>query len=204
MAASELNVTKRESVGKGISRSLRRQGLAPAVVYGAGMEPVAVTVEPKALKKAIATEAGWNTIITLKGDGAFDGKAVILKDMQVDPIRQDVMHADFQAIDLQQNVHVMVPVHPVGKSAGEKIGGRLEVIRHELEVVCLPTAIPKAIEVDVTALEIGDVIHVNEIVPPAGAVIPHEVNFTVVTCTGHKPEEEEGAEEAAEGEGEAS
>lgn len=204
MATSELNVTRRESAGKGISRSLRRQGLAPAVVYGAGMDAVAVTVEPKALKKAIATEAGWNTIITLRGDAAFDGKAVILKDLQVDPIRQEIMHADFQAINLQKKVHVMVPVHPVGKSAGEKIGGRIEVIRHELEVVCLPTAIPSSIEIDVTALEIGDVIHVEEIVAPEGTVIPHDVNFTVITCTGHKPEEEEGEEEEVEGEEEAS
>ncbi len=199
MATSELNVASRDTVGKGISRSLRRQGLAPAVVYGKGMEPCAISVDPKALKKAIATEAGWNTILTLKGEGGFDGKSVILKDMQMDPIRRDVLHADFQTIDMKQKVHVMVPVHPLGKSAGEKIGGSLQIIRHELEVVCLPTAIPAAIEVDVTALEIGDVIHVDEIVAPDGVEIPHDVNFTVITCTGHKAEGE-GEVEFAEGE----
>jgi large subunit ribosomal protein L25 len=198
MAQAELNVTKRDGVGKGSARALRRQELVPAVVYGKGLEPCALTVEPKALRKAIATEAGWNTLITLKGGGAFDGKVVILKDMQVDPIRRDIRHADFQVIDLSKKVHVLVPVHPVGKSEGEKVGGSLQVIRHELEVVCLPVAIPGAIEVDVTALNIGDVLHVDDIVLPAGVEAPHEVNFTVITVTGHKAEEGEG--EAAEAE----
>ena len=196
MAETELNVTLRDGIGKGGARALRRQNLVPAVVYGRGLEPCAVTVEPKALKKAIATESGWNTLITLKGEGAFSGKVVILKDMQVDPIRRDVQHADFQVIDLKKKVHVMVPVHPVGKSEGEKVGGSLQIIRHELEVFCLPSAIPGAIEVDVTSLNIGDVLHVEDLVLPAGVEVPHEVNFTVITVTGHKAEEgEEGAAE---------
>jgi len=171
MAQTELNVTAREVVGKGGARSLRRQGLVPAVVYGKGLDACNVVVAPKALQAAIATEAGWNTLITLKGK-----------------------KVDFQAIDLQKKVHVMVPVHPVGKSAGEKAGGHLQVIRHELEVVCLPTAIPSAIEIDVETLGIGDVLHINDVVLPAGVEAPHDVNFTVITVTGHK------AEEAAEGE----
>jgi len=198
MATSQLTVNSRAKAGKGISRSLRRSGMIPAVVYGQGMEPCPISVDPKALDKAIATDSGWNTLITLKGDGPFDGKQVILKDLVCDPIRRDTLHADFHAVNLTKKGHVMVPVQPVGKSLGEKEGGNLEVIRHELEVTCLPTAIPQAIEIDVTAMNIGDVLHVNEITPPAGVEIPHEVNFTVLTCTGHKAE----AAEAAEGEGE--
>lgn len=203
MARAELNVTLRDGIGKGSARTLRRQELAPAVVYGKGLEPCAITVGPKALRQAIATDAGWNTLITLKGEGPFDGKVVILKDMQVEPIRRDVLHADFQVIDLTQKISVMVPVHPVGTSEGEKVGGSLQVIRHELEVVCLPTAIPGAIEVDVTAMKIGDVLHVEDLVLSEGVEVPHEVNFTVITATGHKPEEaEEGEEGAEEGAGE--
>jgi large subunit ribosomal protein L25 len=198
MAQTELNVTAREVVGKGGAHSLRRQGMVPAVVYGKGMESCNIVVAPKALKAAIATEAGWNTLITLKGDGAFDGKVVILKDMQVDAIRRDVQHVDFQAIDLQKKVHVMVPVHPVGKSEGEKLGGNLQLIRHELEVVCLPSAIPSAIEVDVAALGIGDVLHINDLVLPPGVEAPHDVNFTVITVTGHKAEEAAAGEAAEE------
>ena len=198
MAQTELIVTAREVVGKGGARSLRRQGLIPAVVYGKGLETCTVSVAPKALQAAVATEAGWNTLITLKGDGAFAGKVVILKDMQVDPIRRDVQHVDFQTIDLQKKVHVMVPVHPVGKSEGEKNGGHLQVIRHELEVVCLPSAIPGAIEVDVVALGIGDVLHINDLVLPAGVEAPHDVSFTVITVTGHQAEEAAAGEETGE------
>lgn len=198
MAQTELNVTAREVVGKGGARSLRRQGLVPAVVYGKGVEACNVVVAPKALQAAIATEAGWNTLITLKGAGAVDGKVVILKDMQVDAIRRDVQHVDFQAIDLQKKVHVMVPVHPAGKSEGEKAGGHLQVIRHELEVVCLPTAIPSAIEIDVAALGIGDVLHIEDVILPAGVEAPHDVNFTVITVTGHKAEEAAAGEAAEE------
>jgi large subunit ribosomal protein L25 len=201
MAQSELTVTNRDRTGKGVARTLRREGLIPATVYGRGLEPCSIIVEPKALKAAIATEAGWNTLITLKGDGAFSGKVVILKDLQVDAIRRNMKHADFQVINMKKKVHVMVPVHTIGKSAGEKVGGNLQVIRHELEVVCLPTAIPSAIEVDVTDMEIGDVVHIADIALPAGIEVPHEVNFTVITLTGRTVEEEgteeaEGAEEA--------
>lgn len=202
MAQSQLQVTARTGLGKGGARSLRRQGLIPATVYGRGLTPSSVVVNPKSLTQAIATEAGWNTLLTLQGEGDFSGKVVILKDAQYDVIRREMTHVDFQVVDLQQKVHVMVPVHPVGKSAGEKAGGNLQVIRHELEVFCLPTAIPAAIEVDVTKLAVGDVLHVEDITLPAGVEIPHEVNFTVITVTASKLHDQEG-EEAAEEETEA-
>lgn len=203
MAQTELNVTLREGIGKGSARSLRRQGLIPAVVYGKGMDSCALSVAPKELQAAIGTEAGWNTLITLKGEGAFNGKVVILKDLQVDAVRGEALHADFQAIELGKKVHVMVPVHPQGKSEGEKMGGTLELIRHEVEIVCLPSAIPSAIDIDVSALKIGDVVHVDELVLPEGVEVPHEVNFTVLTIKGRKEEaaevvELEGAEAEAE------
>lgn len=192
MATSELKVVSRSRLGKGGARSSRREGLVPAVVYGKGLESCAVAVTPRDLKTAIATEAGWNTLITLQGEGAFDGKVVILKDLQVSAIRRDPMHADFQVIDLNQEIHVMVPVRPLGKAEGEKSGGSLQVIRKELEVVCLPNAIPASIDVDVSALKIGDVLHIEDIVLPAEVVAPHDVNFTVITCTGYRSDESEG------------
>ena len=198
MAKAELNITARDRVGKGEARSLRRQGLVPAVVYGKGLETCPVTVNPKELQQAIGTDAGWNTLITLRGKGAFDRKTVILKDMQVSPLRGEIRHVDFQAIDLKEKVHVMVPVHPIGKSAGEKEAGNLQVIRHELEVVCLPNAIPTSIDVDVTALQIGDTIHVEDLVLPEGVEAPHDVNFTIITVTGRKGEEEAAAAEGEE------
>jgi large subunit ribosomal protein L25 len=200
MAKSVLNVEKRVRIGKGGSRKVRRDGLVPAVVYGKGIESMTLRVDPKALQEAINTEAGWNTLITLKGDGAFDGKVVILKDMQLDSIRRDVQHVDFLAIDLKNKISVMVPVHPLGKSRGEKEGGTLQLVRHELEILCLPTDIPTAIEIDVTAMKVGDVVHIADINLPEGVEVPHDVNFTVLTVMGRKAEEVEAGEEGAEAE----
>lgn len=201
MAKSELIVTHREATGKGAARSLRRQGLVPGVVYGKGVEATSLSVEPKALEAAIATEAGWNTLITLRGDGPFDGKVVVLKQVDLDPIRREPKHVDFHAIDLNKKVHVMVPVHVIGKSEGEKAGGALQLVRRELECVCLPTAIPSSIDVDVAAMHIGDVLHIDDVTLPEGVDVPHDVNFTVLTVVGIKAEvsEEEAEGEEAEG-----
>ena len=189
MAQSQLNVALREGIGKGGARALRREGLVPGVVYGKGMAACGVAVDPKALEQAIATESGWNTLITLQGEGAFAGKVVILKAVQRHPLRRVPIHYDFQAVDLSQNVHVMVPVDTIGKALGEKLGGQLQIIRHELEVVCLPGNIPTSIDIDVAALNIGDVVHIEDVTLPAGVEVPHDVNFTVITVTGHKAEE---------------
>ncbi len=197
MAKADLTVSAREVVGKGGARSLRRAGMVPAVVYGKGFEPCTVTVSPKELTKAISGEAGWNTLLTLRGAEGVEGRVVILKDMQLDPIRREATHVDFQAIDLKKKVNVMVPVHPVGKAEGEKLGGNLQVIRHELEVVCLPTAIPAAIEIDVTAMVIGDVFHIDDVVFADGVeAAPHEANFTIITVTGRKADADEEGEES--------
>jgi large subunit ribosomal protein L25 len=198
MAKSVLNVETRVRTGKGGSRKVRRDGLVPAVVYGKGFEALNLRLDPKALQQAIATDAGWNTLITLKGDGPFDGQVVILKDMQISSIRREPKHIDFLAIDLKKAISIMVPVHPVGKSQGEVEGGTLQLVRHELELHCLPTNIPTSIEIDVTKLNIGDVVHIDEVVLPEGVESLHDVNYTVLTVVGHKPEEVEEGEEGEE------
>ena len=200
MAKSVLNVETRVRTGKGGSRKVRQDGLVPAVVYGKGVEALNLRLDPKALQKAVATEAGWNTLITLKGDGPFDGLVVILKDMQIDAIRRNPTHVDFLAIDLKKTLAVMVPVQPVGKSQGEIEGGTLQLVRHEVEVYCLPTNIPTSIEIDVTALNIGEVVHIDELSLPEGVESQHDVNFTVLTVVGRMAEEVEVGEEGEEGE----
>ncbi len=196
MAQAELNVALRKRVGKGGARSARRAGLVPGVVYGPKIESCAVSVEPKALKDAIAGEAGWNTMLTLVGDGPFNGVLAVVKDMQVDAITRVPTHVDFHAINADEAASFMVPVNPVGKSKGEKEGGNLQVIRKELEVVCLPNAVPAAIDINVEELAIGDVVHVADIEAPAGVEIPHDVNFTVITVVGFKASEDEEGEES--------
>ena len=203
MAQAELNVALRERVGKGGARSARRSGLVPGVVYGPGIEPCTVTVAPKAVDAAIGGEAGWNTLLTLRGEGPFDGVAAIVKDVQVDSIRRNATHVDFQAIDMNKAASFMVPVNPVGKAAGEKAGGNLQVIRKELEVICLPSAVPASIDINVEALEVGDVVHIDSVVVPEGTELPHDVNFTVITVVGHKADDlDEDVEADAEAEAE--
>ena len=202
MAKSELNVETRVRIGKGGSRKVRRDGLVPAVVYGKGIEALNLRLDPKALQQAVATEAGWNTLITLKGDGPFDGLVVILKDMQIDAIRRDTQHVDFLAIDLKKTLAVMVPVQPVGKAQGVVEGGTLQLVRHELEVYCLPTNIPTSIEIDVTNLDVGDSIHIDEVTFPEGVESQHDVNFTVMAVVGRMAEEVEETDEDELAEGE--
>ena len=204
MASSVLNVETRVRTGKGGSRKVRSDGLVPAVIYGKGVESLTLRLNPKDLQEAVATEAGWNTLITLKGDGAFDGKVVILKDMQIDAIRRDVQHVDFHAIDLKKNIAVMVPVKTIGQSLGEIEGGTLQLVRHELQVYCLPTNIPISIEIEVTELNVGDAVHIDEVTFPEGVESQHDVNFTVLTVVGRMAEEVEEVDEEdlVEGEGE--
>lgn len=203
MAQVELNVEIREKCGKGVARKLRAAGKMPAVVYGKNIGAQAIVVEPKALEAAIAGEAGWNTLITLKGAPEVDGKIVVLKDADFHPLRRDMVCADFHAIDLQQKSSFMVPVNVVGTSEGQKMGGSLQLIRKELEVMCLPTEVPQSIDIDVTALQIGDTVHIEEVQGPEKSDLVFDVNFTVITVVGHKAEaaeDEEAEGEVAEGE----
>jgi len=201
MQQTELNVSLRERVGKGGARAARREGLIPGVVYGPDIESTPVVVHPKDLDAALDTDAGINTLITLRCSGQpFDGMQVIVKDMQVDPIKRFREHVDFKAIDLKKKGYFMVPVHIEGESVGEKEGGNLQVIRNELEVYCLPTKVPRYIEINVADLEIGDSVHIEDIKAPADVELVHDVNFTVVTVVGYKPSDTEEGEEGSEGE----
>jgi large subunit ribosomal protein L25 len=204
MSESLLNVSLREASGKGVARGLRRQGQIPAVFYGKGLEHCSLSVDIKALKQALSTEAGLNTLITLQGEGPFSGKVVIVKDLQLEPLSRKPLHVDFQVIDLTKKTLVMVPLKIVGKAEGEKVGGVLQVIHKEVEVRCLPTAIPPFIEVDVSALEVGDSIGIEDLTFPADVETTFEENFAVVNVSEIKAvveeEEEVAEEEAVEGE----
>ncbi len=206
MAQVELNVEGREKSGKGVARKLRAIGKIPAVVYGKAIDPVAIIVDPSAVEESISGDAGTNTLITLRGIEAVDGKVVILKDADIHPISRAMISADFYAINLTEKSAFMVPVNIVGTAAGQKEGGSLQTVRNELEVMCLPTQVPQAIDIDVTALQIGDTVHIEEVVAPEGIELVHDVNFTVITVSIIKVEtttdadedaEEEVAEEAA-------
>ncbi|HEY6874459.1 MAG TPA: 50S ribosomal protein L25 [Geobacteraceae bacterium] len=189
-----LNVELREKTGKGICRQLRAKELVPGVVYGKGMEPVAVTVNPRELAAAIAGEGGLNHLITLKGGGVLDGNVTIVADLLKDPIKGTLRHVDLHKINLAEKVRVEVALNLVGTAAGVKEGGLLDFAMHAVEVECLPNQIPGHIDVDVTELTIGHSIHVGDLKLPAGVKVLADSKASVVSVLGKAKEEAPAAE----------
>lgn len=196
----DFNATKRTGKGNGPARQLRREGMAPAVIYGPGKSPEMLAVNVKALEKILKGSKTIQVLLNLKMEGS-EARPAMLKDIQMNPVTHEILHVDFYEIDLNRKIRMMVPVEPKGKAAGVEMGGLLQVIRRELEVLCLPAEIPETIEIDVTSLEIGGSIHVSDIEVGENVEIPAEVDFTVITCLGKQKEEaaEEGEEPAEEG-----
>ena len=201
MAQVDLNVEVRDQTGKGVARRLRAAGHLPGVVYGKGIDPQPIIVEPKGLAKSIETN-GWNVLYRLKGAQGLNDKVVILKDADIDPLSRDLVSAEFHAINLKEKAEFTIPVNIVGTAVGQNEGGTLDLIRKELDVYCLPSEVPNEIDIDVSALEIGDTIHIEEVVPPAGVEMVFDVNFTVATVSYIQEEVEEDLEEDLEGEAE--
>jgi large subunit ribosomal protein L25 len=170
------------------------KGMAPAVIYGPGKEPEMLSVNTRDLGKILKHSKTIQVLLTLHMEGG-ESRPAMLKDLQMDPVTHEVLHVDFYEIDPKRKIRMMVPVEPKGKAAGVEMGGMLQVVRRELEVLCLPGEIPDAIEVDVTPLEIGGSVHVSEIPLDENVEIPTDVDFTVVTCLGKMKEEEEEVEE---------
>jgi large subunit ribosomal protein L25 len=204
----ELTATLRSEVGNGPARQLRMQGKMPAVLYGPKTEPVLLAVDIKELETALKEGSLAQSIFNLSVDGAKKkASAVMIRELQRHPVSGNFLHADFYEIDMKEKIAVMVPIITVGKSKGVEMGGLLQVIRREIEVLCLPTEIPESFEIDITDLEIGDSVHVDEITTDETVEIPYDVNFTLLTVVSPKieeePEEEDEAEIEAGEEGEA-
>lgn len=165
MAIVSLEAARREGVGKGVARKLRVQGRVPAVYYGRGEDAIPLEIGLKELEAVIHNAEGSNVIVDLKvaGAQAKDRKALI-REIQRDPVAGSILHLDLQHISLTERITVDVPVVLVGTPAGVKdAGGILEHLLREVEVECLPADIPSKLEVDVSALGIGDTLHVSDI-----------------------------------------
>jgi large subunit ribosomal protein L25 len=163
MAEIVVNARNRADRGKNAARRLRREGMIPAVVYGGKGDAMAVSVDPKALNKVLRSEAGRNAILKL--DIAEKGAtSAILKSWQVDPIKENFLHADFYRIAMDVAIRVTVPVAVKGEARGVKVdAGILELVLREIEVECLPGDIPERIEVDVSDLGINDALRVSDV-----------------------------------------
>ncbi|HMD49924.1 MAG TPA: 50S ribosomal protein L25, partial [Bryobacteraceae bacterium] len=150
-----VSAEKRDTRGKNEARRLRVRGLAPAVLYGAGQDAIAVSVNPKEVGKILQSSSGYNTIFQLAIQGGEETPAMIV-DWQRDPVRNNLLHVDLKRIDLTQRIQVKIRVATVGEPKGVKLqGGLLEVIGREIEIECLPDEIPESFTLDVSELMIG-------------------------------------------------
>lgn len=167
----ELAASVREDLGKGATRRLRRKNLVPAVVYGAGADPVSITLTHNQLLHSTENEAFFSHILSLDLDGKKE--KVIIKALQRHPSKQLLMHADFLRVSMKDKLKVHVPLHFIGEDVapGVKQGGVVTHDMVDLEIECLPKDLPEFIEVDISALEIGDSLHLSNIVVPKGLQI---------------------------------
>ena len=182
---------------------MRKKDIVPGVVYSNGMSAIALQVMRGELLQTLHTSAGGNVIINLKSESSeLNGLTVRIKDMQYHILTDQVIHVDFQVVDLSEKIKVKVHLYTKGECAGVRDGGMLEMIHHEVEVECLPTEIPERIDINIAEFTIGSNFHVKELILPEGVLCvddPEMVLFVILAprIEGEKVEGEE-AEETGE------
>jgi large subunit ribosomal protein L25 len=172
----------RDRVGKGAARATRRAGRVPAVIYGDKKEPVAISLDPKPLTRVFLRGGFLSHLVDLALDGATH--RTLPRDVQLDPVTDAILHVDFVRVGAGTRTHVDVAVHfeNQDKSPGLKRGGVLNIVRHEVELICAADAIPDRLVVDVTGYDIGDSIHISAVTLPEGtAPAIADRDFTIAT-----------------------
>jgi large subunit ribosomal protein L25 len=197
MAELKLQATKRDETGKGAARRLRAAGRVPAVLYGRGMDPVSLEVDRREFVTALKTDAGLNVLLDIEFDGS--NTLALTRELQRDPVRGTLLHADFVKVDRTQAIEVEVPVHVVGEAPGSKEGGALENPLFSVHVRTLPGNVPEAVEADVSALNIGDTLRVADLRAPSEVEILNDPDVVVVSIAAPISEEELEAMEAEAG-----
>ncbi len=182
MADTVFNAERRERAGKGAARAARRAGLVPGVIYGAKKAPELVAIKPTELLPELRKTAFFTNLYDVKLDGG--SARVLVRDVQYDPVSDRPVHVDFMRVEPNTKVRVDVPVvfENEAASPGIKRGGVLNIVRHQIELVCLATQIPHQIRVDLTGLDIGDSVHISAVKLPDGvrtAIVGRD--FTVAT-----------------------
>lgn len=193
-----INCEKRESTGKNAARRIRREGKLPAVLYGAGTESIALSVDKKDIFGILKSESGENTLFKLSLDGTF--RDVMIKDLQQDVVSDKVLHVDFIQVALDKAIRVTVPVVLIGEAVGVKAeGGFVDFITREVDISCLPKDIPESIEVDISDLHLNQSIKVENAPRVGGAT--YETDPQIVIAMVHAPgvEEAPAVEEEEEG-----
>jgi large subunit ribosomal protein L25 len=200
----DIQCEAREARGRSENRRLRRLGKVPAVIYGGGKDASAVTLDHNLLERHMKHPAFYTSVLTVKLDS--ETHAVIVKDVQRHPARPEVMHLDFQRIVEDEELTLHVPIHFLGEEVAKGVkeqGGVIEHLATDLEISCLPKHLPEFIEVDVTQLEMNDVLHLSDLKLPEGVklvALEHDQDRAVVTVSQPRREEVE-AEGEGDGEG---
>ena len=186
--------------GNNPARSLRREGRIPAVLYGPKTKPILLSVDSKEFEQVVKKSTIGSVLLNLMiQNGNTESRPAMVKELQTHPVTQRFLHVDFYEVDMQRKIKVMVPVVVRGKAKGVEEGGLLQIAHREIEVLCLPTEIPESFEVDVSDLDIGDAIHLEDIQAVGNIEIVAEANVTVVSVLAPKVEVE-AVEEIVEGE----
>jgi large subunit ribosomal protein L25 len=193
MNIRELTIEARETIGKGPARRLRRAGRVPAIMYG-GASPVKISVDPRDVYRLIHGHEGGTQLLQVTFGTSSDKRMVIIRDMQFDPVSEDLVHVDLQEVAMDRPIQVSVPLRAVGEAKGVKdSAGIFEMILREVQVLCLPAAIPEVIPVDVSNLGIHDVLAVRDLVAPEGVRILNDGGQAVATVAPPAAEEEAAA-----------
>lgn len=196
-----LSAAKRDRAGKGVARALRREAKVPAVIYGDSQEAVSIELPAKEITLEYQKGHMFTTLCDLEVDGTK--QLVLVRDLQIHPVKDNILHVDFLRVSPKTTLKVNVPVHFSGheESPGMKRKGVLNVVRHDVEIVCLATNIPEAIEVDLTPFNIGDTIKISAVKLPKGAKSAIEGrDFTIATIAQPRAVLEEDEAGVAEGE----
>ncbi len=200
MKVVTLSAIKREKTGKESAKKLRKQGLIPAIVYGAHEDPLPIAVKFSDFERIMVRHKGDMIIFNLEiKNGETINKQAILKDYQIHPVTDKVIHIDFQAIHKGETISVDVPIEFVGKPEGLSKGGVMEILMHEITVECIPSKIPDKLVVDISSLDLGDTLHVKDIPVPEGVKIAEDPESPVVTIVEEEAEGAAAAEEETEG-----
>jgi large subunit ribosomal protein L25 len=190
MNIRDLSVEPRETVGKGAVGRLRRQGLVPAILYGGGHDPVTLAVKPSDVQRALHGHGAGGVLVNIRLPGDAEPRTAVVRELQYDPVRDTLIHIDFQAVRMDEEITVEVPIHVVGEAAGVKEqSGVLAVLMRAVEVSCLPSLIPERLDVDVSALRIHDVATVADLKLPEGVRVTTPAAQPVATVAPPMAEE---------------
>lgn len=189
----KISAQTRLTTGRSAVKKIKQQGLVPAVVYGGRDKPISLTLNAREITTLLAHATSEHVLVDLeiKDGEASTNRLALIQEVQHDAIRRDVLHVDFHAVRADEKLHSQIPVEPFGEAAGVKnSGGLLEINMHSIEVECLPKDLPEVIRLDVSALNVGDAIHIKDIQFPPGVTARGDGDLTVVRLAAPKVEVE--------------